>query len=53
MVEHAGGMGVGVRVHADDGIDFACEHGHAGCPFIQVRSVDGTGLEGNHQTAHL
>jgi hypothetical protein len=44
-VQQAGGMRVGVRVHADDGIGSVCEHGHSGRPFIQVRSADGIGLD--------
>jgi hypothetical protein len=46
-VEQARGVSVGVGVDADDGIDGVCEHGHSGRPFIQVRSADGTGLDGS------
>jgi hypothetical protein len=31
-VDHRGGMGVLVRVDADDDLDQFCQHGHAFCP---------------------
>jgi hypothetical protein len=52
-IEQAGGMGVSVGVHADDGIDGVCEHGHAGCS-LHPGAVSGRHRPGwEHQTAHL
>ena len=33
----AGGVGVGVGVHADDGVDGFCEHNHRSCCSLQRR----------------
>jgi hypothetical protein len=46
VIKQAGGMGVGVGVDADDGIDGVCEHGHAGCSPHPGAVSNGTGLEG-------
>ena len=52
-IEEAGGMRVGVGVHADDGIGGVCEHGHAAVAPSQRRRLTLAPAWVETPTAHL